>query len=355
MVDYLIIGQGIAGTLPARALMERGCSIAVIDDRAPHVSSRVAGGLINPVTGKRVVKTWLADQLLSTAVEVYRRAEEELGVTILHQTNILDFFDSPEHRDIFLGRAEEEPEHLQMTDETLWKSYFNFNYGVGEIRPGYYVDMQAFTDAQRTLLLDSGVLSEEVFDWGQCTVTPRDVRYKHIAAKAIIDCTGGRGVVNPYFSRLPYSLNKGEVIIARIPGLPRHNVYKQGLKIMPWKEDLFWIGSSFAWKYENLSPTEDFKKRVVTHLDNRLKLPYEIVAHYAAERPSTVDHKPFIGRHPQYHNICIFNGMGTKGCSLAPYFAEEFAAHLTDGAPLTPDVDVARFTRILGGVKKVKG
>lgn len=327
--------------------MERGCSVAVIDDRAPHASSRVAGGLINPVTGKRVVKTWLLDQLLPTAQEIYRQAEKDLGVNILHQTNILDFFESPEHRDIFLNRTAEEPEHLQMTDETLWQDYFNFNYGVGEIRPGYYVDMRAFIDAQRALLLAAGSLIEEPFNWGECTLTPDGVNYKHIAAKNIIDCSGSGGVANPYFSLLPYSPNKGEVIIARIPGLPRNNVYKQGLKIMPWKEDLFWIGSSFSWRYEDLLPTEDFRKRVVTHLDNRLKLPYEIVAHHAAERPSTVDHKPFIGRHPHHHNICIFNGMGTKGCSLAPYFAREFAAYLTEGKPLMPDVDVARFKRIL--------
>jgi len=45
--------------------------------------------------------------------------------------------------------------------------------------------------------------------------------------------------------------------------------------------------------------------------------------------------------------VGVFNGMGTKGCSLAPYFAHEFAQYLAEGKAMTPAADVTRFTRIL--------
>jgi hypothetical protein len=51
--------------------------------------------------------------------------------------------------------------------------------------------------------------------------------------------------------------------------------------------------------------------------------------------------------HPQHPQIGIFNGMGTKGCSLAPFFAKELADHLIYNQPITIDADVKRFGRIL--------
>lgn len=346
-VDYIIYGQGIAGTLLSRELLNAGKSLVVIDDRKPQSSSRVAGGLINPVTGKRVVKTWMIDTLLPVAIETYRDAEKEYGIPLLQQCNVLDFFESHEQRNIFYGRSEEEPDHLKIIDPRPWEGYFNFNYGVGEISPCFVVDIHALVDAHRSKLADSGMLVEEQFDWAKCKVDEGKVKYKDIEAEKLICCEGITAADDPYFSLLPFSKNKGEAIIASIPGLPRYNVYKRELKIMPWKDDLFWVGSSFAWKYEGLSPTKIFRERAEAYLQNIIKLPFEIVDHIASERPSTVDYKPFVGLHPKYPSVGIFNGMGTKGCSLAPYFAKEMAGYLTEGLPILPDADVARFSRIL--------
>jgi hypothetical protein len=43
----------------------------------------------------------------------------------------------------------------------------------------------------------------------------------------------------------------------------------------------------------------------------------------------------------------VFNGMGTKGCSLAPFFAHQFYSNLTDGTPIYADADVCRFRKAL--------
>jgi len=67
----------------------------------------------------------------------------------------------------------------------------------------------------------------------------------------------------------------------------------------------------------------------------------------AAERPANMERRPFVGLHPLHPSVGVFNGMGTKGCSLAPYFAHEFAQYLAEGKAMTPAADVTRFTRIL--------
>jgi len=58
-IDYLIIGQGICGTFLSWYLRKAGISFIVIDEPRPDTASRVAAGIINPVTGRRIVKTWL--------------------------------------------------------------------------------------------------------------------------------------------------------------------------------------------------------------------------------------------------------------------------------------------------------
>ena len=45
-------------------------------------------------------------------------------------------------------------------------------------------------------------------------------------------------------------------------------------------------------------------------------------------RPAAVERRPFVGVHSLYNQIAILNGMGSKGCSLAPWFAKELASNL---------------------------
>ena len=63
MYDYLLIGQGIAGTALSYQLLKRGKNVLLIDKKRNDSSSRVAAGLFNPITGRRMIKTWLADKL----------------------------------------------------------------------------------------------------------------------------------------------------------------------------------------------------------------------------------------------------------------------------------------------------
>jgi glycine/D-amino acid oxidase-like deaminating enzyme len=129
--------------------------------------------------------------------------------------------------------------------------------------------------------------------------------------------------------------------------LPRTNIFKQGISIVPWKDDLFWIGSSYEWEFTNKDPSPQFLEKITFQLNHWLKLPYEVVDHFAAIRPANMERRPFVGLHPVTESIGVFNGMGTKGCSLAPYFSSEFVNHLVNNSPLNPQIDVRRFSKVL--------
>ena len=346
--DYIIVGQGLCGTLLSYELMNAGKKVMVIDESLPYTAGKVASGLINPVTGMRVVKSWMTDELLPVAIAVYSELETELGISIMNNAPLLEFHPTQTARDIFNERSKEYTEHLKTgVDEKNWLESFQFYYGIGEVATSKLIDMRHLQATWRRRLRNEAVLMEEKFDMAAFVIERDKVVYKDVEASKIIFCDGCAGLDNPYFSRLPFALNKGEVLLARVPDLPRGHVYKQGLKIAPWGDDLFWVGSSFEWTYDDINISERFRERTAQQLTNWLKLPFEIMDHWASIRPATVDHKPFAGFHPLHPGVGILNGMGAKGCLQAPYFARSMAMHLLHGTPVHREADIARYTKIL--------
>lgn len=112
-------------------------------------------------------------------------------------------------------------------------------------------------------------------------------------------------------------------------------------------ESIWWVGSSYNWEFNHSAPTKLFRQKTEQLLKEWLKIPFTITAHLSGIRPATLERRPFVGLHPLYPAIGILNGMGTKGCSLAPYFAKQLTDHLCYNGLITPEADIQRFARIL--------
>src|SRR5215216_4051699 len=89
--DYIIIGQGICGTFLSWNLLKAGKKILVIDESQQFSSSKVASGIINPVTGRRVVTTWMIDKLLPFAWNAYTAFGDDIGEMVIEQKNTVAF------------------------------------------------------------------------------------------------------------------------------------------------------------------------------------------------------------------------------------------------------------------------
>ena len=348
-VDYIIIGQGVSGTFLSYYLHKAGKDILVIDEFKPFTATKIASGVINPVTGRRVVQTWLIDDIMPFAWNAYSEMGNELNAGLIQQCNVLSFHGNAQMQKAYEDRTLEENKYLKEVENiNELKNYFNFYFGVGETSPCYLADMQTLQTKWREKLLNEDLLLEEKFDFDSLDIQSSEkIRYKNFTAQKIIFCDGVEGTENKFFQNLPFAKNKGEALIAEIPDLPRTNIYKQSLTIVPWKNNLFWIGSQYEWNYANAQPSAAFRIKAEMQLQQWLRLPYKILEHWAAERPANIERRPFVGLHPQFSNIGILNGMGTKGCSLAPFFAHQFTQYLIHQTPINPLADVARFTKIL--------
>jgi glycine/D-amino acid oxidase-like deaminating enzyme len=153
---------------------------------------------------------------------------------------------------------------------------------------------------------------------------------------------------NPWFKLLPFSANKGEALIIHSEDLTNEHIFKRGLILAPLPvQHTFWVGSNYQWEFTDADPSPSFYQQTTKHLENWLKVPFKVLHHKAAIRPATVERRPFVGTHPHLPQLGILNGMGTKGTSLAPYFANQLVQHLIHGLPIAPEADVHRFSRIL--------
>lgn len=347
-IDLIVVGQGISGTFLGYYLEQAGLSFVIIDQEKPSTASKIAAGIINPVTGRRIVNTWMIDEVLPFIKKTYDQIEAETGISCLSEKNIVDFFPAPQMRIAFMDRMAKDDHYLRIPkDENLWREHFNYDFGFGLITPTYLIDVTALLSFFRKKFIGQQTLLESHFDLGDLVISDTGVQYQDINAKKIIFCDGIESASNPYFKNLPFAPNKGEALIVEIKNFPTTHIFKRGLSIVPWKDDLFWIGSSYEWEFQDDRPSPGFRAQTESILRNRLKADFLIMDHLAGIRPATLERRPFVGFHPEFKNLGILNGMGTKGCSLAPFFAKQLVEHLVHAIPILREANLDRFTNIL--------
>lgn len=350
-VKYLIVGQGLVGTWMSYHLDKAGISYKIINDPTIQSATSVASGVINPVTGRRIVQTWMIDNILPFAVTQYKDIGSKLATNIISTAPIVLIHPSEQMKESFEYRLNNENIYLFKQASSKWNPYFKIMHGTGAIDQCYWMDLNKMTNKWQAYLIENNKFIASHFDCNDIILNEGIVRWKNIEGEKIIFCDGLNSMYNPYFNSLPFAPNKGQALIIKVPGLPNEQIYKNKMSIVPWVADLFWVGSNYEWTFVDNKPTEDFKEKMIESLNQILKLPYEVVDHLVGIRPANTQRRPFVGIHPTYSQLAICNGMGTKGCSLAPYFTHQLLEHLEEGKAIEPEADVRRFSSILKEIK----
>jgi glycine/D-amino acid oxidase-like deaminating enzyme len=352
-VDCLIIGQGICGTLLSWFLHKEGKTFLIIDNNKADSSSKVAAGIINPITGRRYVTTWMIDEVMPYAIDTYKAMETYLQTSFVYEKSIIDFFPSPQMLNAFVDRISEDDTYLHSyPNQNQFNQFFNYDFGCGEIRPSYTIHLSLLLELWKQKLNEWNAIQEEEFLPEELHIAEDHLRYHDITAQKIIFCDGVDSTTNPWFRLLPFAPNKGEAMIIEAEDLFNGHIFKRGLMLAPLPAaGVFWVGSNYQWEFTDDRPSEHFYKQTINLLQNWLKVPFKVLEHKAAIRPATVERRPFVGFHPAFPVIGILNGMGTKGTSLAPFFANQLTQHLVYHLPIADEANVNRFSRILSREK----
>lgn len=346
IVDTIIVGQGIAGTLIYDQLTDRGEKAVIIDNCFKGNSSLVAAGMFNPIVFKRLNKSWKADELLPKATKVYSNLQEKLGEKILFPLDVIRVFANHEQQNDWLARSGEVGYTNYLTNKSvndLIQNNIEASFGYGVLKEGGWVNLNVMLNKFRAKLKENNSLLEEAFDYDQLVIKENKFLYKEIEAKKVVFCEGNQVRNNPWFNYLPFTLTKGELLTIRIDNLETDKILNKGFFVLPVGNNLYKVGSTYNWKDKTNIPTEEGKNELLKKLQSLLDHPFEIIEHQAGVRPTTKDRRPIIGGHNEISNLYVFNGLGTKGVMIAPYFVDQFCDFLEGKSQLDSEVDLNRF------------
>lgn len=297
--SLLIKGQGIAGTCLAWTLIDREVSFK-IEDRGFGGSSRVAAGLINPITGKNFEPSWLIEEFHQAAISFYQKIEKILEADLWYPLPILRLASSAKESQKIASK-------LSLPHVTRWLSGRAVETPEGfhsaiELAGGGRVDTAKFVKL-------SGRYFEKMGFHGSDS--------GEVPKKTFL-CTGAEGLVENQLG--PHRCAKGEILTIHANWPETHIRIGAGGWLVPIGNHHFRVGSTYEWNELDERPTQ-FGADRITEIATRLGGEnFEITGHVAGVRPILRRSQPLIGQTPE--GEWIFNALGSKGTLYAPKMAK---------------------------------
>lgn len=292
-----------------------------------------------------MVKTWKADELFPYLLNCYEELEQVTGSHFLHRMNIYRPFSSTREQNEWIPKSDNKefaPYVEYVSDQSVFGQYAQDRQGGIVLKQSGYVDLPLLLTTYRAYLEQLDIFETHRFSENLLSIYEDHIQYRGYTARKIIFCDGSEGRKNVYFGWLPFRPVKGEILYIKLKEqLPM--IFNRGVFVLPLKEDLHKVGATYEHKDLSYTPTLKARNYLSKKLETLLTLPYEVVGQVAGVRPATKDRRPMVGLHPEYKPLGVFNGFGSKGVSLAPFFARQFTAFLEGEAALDEAIDINRF------------
>lgn len=345
MYDYLIIGHGLAGAILSQRLLEKRQKIMVLDQPQQNHSSAVAAGIFNPITGRKMFKTWKADQLFPELIRFYPELEEKLSTEFFHPIGVYrPYFAIEDQNDWEAKKTDEKfnPYINKTTTSPIDTHQLHDPHGGLFLSQAGYVNILGLLNANKKYLIDKGSYQETMFYEQDLKIHSDHLSFGDIRFKKIIFCNGIMAHQSEWFHWLPFHPVKGEIMDIEMEKRPK-TIYNRGVFILPFDNQSIKVGSTYKHHFDDMLPTEAGQNELKEKLSGLLNETYQVKGKRAGIRPATKDRRPFIGKHPDNEHIYVFNGFGSKGVSLIPYCSKLFATYLLEGVALDNEIDISRY------------
>lgn len=343
-VDYIIVGNGLAGIAFCEQLRKHNKDFVVFDNQSQQ-SSSVAAGLYNPVVLKRFTKVWNAKCQLELAIPKYKALEELLQIKLDYKIPVYRKFTSIEEQNDWFT-ASDKPDLYDFLSTILIKNEnpsIAAEFGFGEVLHSGRINTSQLTKSYSDFLDEQNRLYKEEFHHNQLEIQPNAVQYKTISSKHIVFAEGFGLKTNPFFKNLPLNGTKGEMLTIKAPDLKMDFILKSSVFIVPLGDDLYWIGATYEREDKTHSITSEAKNELVEKLTKVITCDFEIIHQVAGIRPTTNDRRPLVGVHPEHKNVFVLNGLGTRGVMMSPFVAEQLFNRIENQKDLDKEVDIKRF------------
>ncbi len=347
MVDYIIVGAGIAGICFAETAMQNGKSFIIFDNNSQS-SSKIAAGIYNPVILKRFSQVWNATEQLIYSDQFYSQIENKLQVQFDFKLPIVRKFFSIEEQNNWFAASDKVNLSPFLSANLLRTSFKGIDspFDYGQVKETGYVNTADLLHHYHSYLFENNLLLKQEFDFNELELQLDFVKYKDTKAKHIIFAEGFGMHDNPYFKYLPLDGTKGEILVIKAPNLDLNCILNASVYIVPLGDHLFKVGATYNWEDKSNIPTAQGKEELVDKINAVLNCDFEILEHLAGVRPTVKDRRPLVGSHITHKNLHILNGLGTRGVMLGPSLAKDLFDHIENKKPLDSRIDIKRFDKI---------
>ena len=333
-----IIGQGLAGSLLALSLHDKGIPVVVQDVGMPGKATHVAPGIVNPLAGRNFRPPERIDEFLVEVGECMTNARTRLGVNFWNPCPILRMFAEPTQIDRFERNLSKAESDAFVGEQFLENSFPQLNdvFGSFMTRQGGWANLPLLTSTVRDWLKANKLLIEEEWDPKEADANNQN--------EVLCFCEGWQVSNNPHWSFIPHNPAKGEMLIVRFEeDLPRDRIYNQSCWVQPIEEDLWRVGATYSWSDFEGGPSLEGAEDLQERLQLLAKVPFQVQDQVAGVRPIVEDYRPVIGQHPEKANWFILNAMGSKGVLQAPSSVKHLMQLLTEGHSVPINWAVERF------------
>lgn len=343
MLDYLIVGLGLAGISFAERLHDANKTFKVVADRS-QTSSLVAGGLYNPVILKRFTLAWKADVQLQGARCFYKAMESKTG-RLDYPLPVYRRLNSIEEQNMWFEASDKLELGKFLLDgiHPNTNEYIDAPFGFGEVLHTGRIDTPQLVEGYKNWLERNDLLLAETFDHARLNIEEDFVEYQGVKAAKIVFAEGFGMKDNPFFNYLPLNGSKGEYLLVKAPDLKIDFALKSSIFVIPLGDDLYQVGANYEWKDKTNEPTQRTKEALEQKLGALISCDYEVVGQLAGVRPTVSDRRPLVGRHPRHGRLYVLNGFGSRGVLIAPYASKQLFGHIEQGTPLDAEIDIRRF------------
>lgn len=344
-VDFLIAGQGLSGSILAWNLHKAGKSFLIVDPEIESTSSKVAAGMIHPVTGRRIVKSWNADEFIPFAKSVYQEIEKEANQKFFYSIPVLEVYHDYGNRNDWMARAAA-PSFQNFIGHECNPNDVHENViaplGGQWVHNCGWLDTAPFLNYLNNFFKLNNYFLRGKIDWKDVITHEDGIEWNHILATSLISCTGYEAMNDELWSNLNFKPAKGEVVKFKSEGLPNDYILHNKIKIIPDSEGNFRSGASYDWTNLDNIQSKEGKNFIQEGIEKLIKTPYEIIEHAAGVRPATQDRRPLLGKHPTINNVYIFNGMGSKGVMMIPLLATKILYYILNGEKIEDEYNINR-------------
>ena len=341
-LPILIIGQGLAGTAVAWQLWERGVPFLIVDPNEPTTCSKVAAGLVTPITGKRLNLSWRLPELLPEALAFYRRIEARLGQVFYHELPLLRLFKEPREVEIWKTRSLDpalEPWIDKSPPQPLMDAkVFNADLGGFQQRHAGWLDTESYLEASRRFFAEAQQWERATIDEAALSITPDSVQWSGRSFSSVIFCKGWLQEGSRFFDWFKFNSARGVILSGRAD-IDEQRIITHRCWLQPRGSNEWRTGSTYDFDFD--SPIDYWVNKMRGIVSDFLRVPFEVTEVRVGIRPIVRGRQLVLGRRPAQPRVAVLAGLGSKGVLRGPMFSRMLVEHLLDGRQIDAEVDVA--------------